>query len=75
MCVVFEIRVLFIRVPYYIGDIKGDPNFENYPCAQGVFGSMVNRLPCHKSRFKGIETSETLSEFEGRICIRCLVKP
>ena len=23
--------VLFIRVPYYIGDLKGDPNLENYP--------------------------------------------
>ena len=24
-------RVLFIRVPYYIGDLKRDPNLENYP--------------------------------------------
>ena len=24
-------RVPFIRVPYYIGDQKGDPNLENYP--------------------------------------------
>ena len=24
-------RVLFIRVPYYIGDQKRDPNLENYP--------------------------------------------
>ena len=23
--------VLFIRVPYYIGDLKGDPTLENYP--------------------------------------------
>ena len=24
-------RVLFIRVPYYIGDLERDPNLENYP--------------------------------------------
>ena len=24
-------RVLFIRVPYYIGDLKRDPNLENCP--------------------------------------------
>ena len=24
-------RVLFIRVPYYIGDLKRDPNIEAYP--------------------------------------------
>ena len=33
--VVFQNRVpftvLFVRVPYYIGDLKGDPNLENYP--------------------------------------------
>ena len=23
-------QVLFIRVPYYIGDLKTDPNLENY---------------------------------------------
>ena len=23
--------VPFIRVPYYIGDVKGDPDLENYP--------------------------------------------
>ena len=22
---------VFIRVPYYIGDLKRDPNLENYP--------------------------------------------
>ena len=26
--------VLFIRVPYYIGDPKRDPNLENYPHAK-----------------------------------------
>ena len=26
-------RVLFIGVPYYIGDLQRDPNLENYPCA------------------------------------------
>ena len=25
------LRVLFIRVPYYIGDLERDPNLENYP--------------------------------------------
>ena len=25
--------VHFIRVPYYIGDLKRGPNLENYPCA------------------------------------------
>ena len=38
MWVVFQIRVplgsLFIRVPYYIGDPKRDPDLENYPCTQ-----------------------------------------
>ena len=24
-------RVLIIRVPHYIGDLKWDPNLENYP--------------------------------------------
>ena len=28
-------RVLFIRVPYYIGDRKRDPTFE-YPYEEGV---------------------------------------
>ena len=23
--------VLFIRVPYYLGDLKRDPNLDNYP--------------------------------------------
>ena len=23
------------RVPYYFGDLKGDPNLENYACVQG----------------------------------------
>ena len=31
ICVVFYFKVLFIRVPYYIGDLKRDPNLENYP--------------------------------------------
>ena len=26
-------RVLFIRAPYYIGDVNRDPNLENYPKA------------------------------------------
>ena len=30
-------RVLLIRVPYYIGDLKGDPNLENYP-SRGDWG-------------------------------------
>ena len=25
------VRVLFRRVPYYLGDLKGDPSLENYP--------------------------------------------
>ena len=25
--------VFFIRVPYYFGDLKRDPNLESYPCA------------------------------------------
>ena len=29
--VVFESRAPFIRVPHYIGDLKRDPNFENFP--------------------------------------------
>ena len=41
-------RVLFIRVPYYIGDPKRDPNFDNYP--YGLFhivlrGSFLQDLP------------------------------
>ena len=24
-------QILCIRVPYYIGDLNGDPNLENYP--------------------------------------------
>ena len=36
MWVVVEITVpfgvLFIWVPYYVGDLKRDPNLENYPC-------------------------------------------
>ena len=27
-------RVLFIRVPYYFGDLKRPPNLENYPFAR-----------------------------------------
>ena len=38
--------LLFIRVPYHIGDPKKDPNLENYPVA-----FTVSR--CH-SRFRGI---------------------
>ena len=29
-------RTLCVRVLYYIGDIRRDPNLENYPCAYGV---------------------------------------
>ena len=25
-------RALFIRVPYYLGDLDGDTNLENYQC-------------------------------------------
>ena len=25
------LMVLFIRMPYYLGDLKRDPNSENYP--------------------------------------------
>ena len=28
----------FVRVPYYIGDLKGDPNLENYPHRYEVCG-------------------------------------
>ena len=26
-----SLKVLFIRVPYYFGDLHRDPNLENYP--------------------------------------------
>ena len=38
-------RLLFIRVPYYIGDLKRDPNLENYPC---LVASAEPRRPCGK---------------------------
>ena len=31
----FECPFLFIGVPYCIGDLQGDPNVQNYPCARG----------------------------------------
>ena len=33
-------RVIFIRVPYKIGDLKRDPNLENYPCGGQGFVSL-----------------------------------
>ena len=35
-------RVLFIRVPYYIGDLKGDPSLENYPYVEIRISSHPN---------------------------------
>ena len=36
---------LFIRVPYYIGDLKGDPSLENYPhiVALSMFASLQQK--------------------------------
>ena len=36
-------RVVLIRVPYYIGDLKKDPNLESYPC-EFPNPSIPNRL-------------------------------
>ena len=35
------VRVLLIRVPYYFGDPKRDPDLGNYPCADSVVAFQV----------------------------------
>ena len=32
-----------MKMPYYIGDRKGDPNLENYPC--GTLPEAVLKVP------------------------------
>ena len=32
--------VLFIRVPYYIGDLERDPSSENYPFTEMSFSGL-----------------------------------
>ena len=34
MCVRVPLRVLFIRAPYYTGELKRDSNLGNYPCTK-----------------------------------------
>ena len=44
----FLFKVPFIRVPYYVGDLKRDPNLGNYP-NKGLLGYMLygyNSLLC-----------------------------
>ena len=45
--VALEIRVPFIRVPYYIGDLKWDLNLENFP------GSYFGGFGCGRHRASG----------------------
>ena len=33
--------VLFIRVPYYTGGRKRDPNLENCPFVEGFYGDLI----------------------------------
>ena len=40
-----QFRVLFIRVPYYIGDMKRDPNSENYPYRSQSLGIEMVSIP------------------------------
>ena len=35
---------LFIRVPYYVWDLKRDPSFENYPCRCFGCGGLQSAL-------------------------------
>ena len=37
--------ILFIRVPYYVGDLKGDPSLENYPNCSTAAESPVASCP------------------------------
>ena len=46
----FRFRIIFLGVLYYFGDLKGDPNLENYPdkvwgftgvCGFRVYGAFV----------------------------------
>ena len=34
----FRFRVIFLGVLYYFGDLKGDPNLENYPFGVSSLG-------------------------------------
>ena len=36
---------MFFGLPYYSGDLKGDPNLENYPIGDGSSGFEVSQ--CH----------------------------
>ena len=37
-------KVLIIRVPYYIGDLKRDPDLENYPYAGPLHLNLLGTL-------------------------------
>ena len=38
-------RVLFIRVSYYVADLKGDPNLENYLSVVKFCGAVLSPCP------------------------------
>ena len=48
----FRVGVLFIRVPYYIGDPKRDPDLENYP-VKGI-AAPITRGTVWSSGFQGL---------------------
>ena len=49
-------------MPYYIGDLKGDPNLENYPNAEELAGvSYMNNLPGKLMRAFGHVSLDILS--------------
>ena len=47
------IRILFIRVPYYTGDLKRDPSLENYPHVVSLSLSLSLFRRCSLSRGRG----------------------
>ena len=50
-------RVLFIRVPYYIGDPERDPNFENYQSTKQD-GAVVGLMSWILRRVSGVPNSQ-----------------